>query len=491
MNRADLTEERFIVDPFGERAAARLYRTGDLGRWLPDGTIEYLDRNDGQVKIRGFRIELGEIEARLHQCHGIREALVVAREDSPGDKRLVAYYTVQASGETPDAETLRLQLHSLLPEYMVPAAYVRLPILPLTLNGKVDVSALPAPEAGAYASGDYEAPMGALEATLAGLWAEVLKLERVGRHDSFFEMGGHSLLAIRLVGLLAQAGLSLSLAELFQHESVASMASMLQARSPDIEVHGTVVPVRKAGTQKPLFLVHEFSGLDVYFPALGKHIDPDIPVYGLPAIAWGEEQLQTMECLATRLLGILRSVQPQGPYRLAGWSFGGVLAYEIATQLIGLDEEVEFIGLIDSYLPRLVDQGRERWAPGEAHKLHLLDRCEVFWNAQASDQTDVAAILDNLARLQAQISRFDFESLVQQCRDDAVLHPELAAYSAAQLWHYLDREVAHGHALAHYTVYPISTPVHLLIAEARKDDAPEHCGYLAGTPCCRNRSCTA
>ncbi|MFC6338635.1 non-ribosomal peptide synthetase, partial [Pseudomonas karstica] len=478
LNRADLTEERFIVDPFDERAAARLYRTGDLGRWLPDGTIEYLDRNDGQVKIRGFRIELGEIEARLHQCHGIREALVVAREDNPGDKRLVAYYTVQATGETPDVETLRLQLHSLLPEYMVPAAYVRLEALPLTLNGKVDVSALPAPEMGAYASRDYEAPIGALETTLAGLWADVLKLERVDRHDNFFEIGGHSLLAVRLVGLLAQAGLNLSLAELFQHESVAAMASMLQARSPDIEVQGTVVPVRKAGTQNPLFLVHEFSGLDVYFPALGKHIDPDIPVYGLPAIAWGEEQLQTMECLATRLLGILRSVQPQGPYRLAGWSFGGVLAYEIATQLMGLDEEVEFLGLIDSYLPRLVDQGRERWAPGEAHKLHLLDRCEVFWKAQAPDQTNVVSILDNLARLQAQLDSFDFEGLVQQCRDDDVLHPELAAYSAAQLWYYLDREVAHGHALAHYTVYPISTPVHLLIAETRKDDAPEHCGYL-------------
>ncbi|MDR8367970.1 non-ribosomal peptide synthetase, partial [Pseudomonas sp. JL3] len=478
LNRADLTEERFIVDPFSDRPDARLYRSGDLGRWLPDGTIEYLDRNDGQVKIRGFRIELGEIEARLHECPGVREALVVAREDSPGDKRLVAYYTVQASGEIPDAETLRMQLHSLLPEYMIPAAYVQLVALPLTLNGKVDVGALPAPETGAYATRDYEAPQGALETTLASLWAEVLKLERIGRHDNFFEMGGHSLLAIRLVGLLAQANLTVSLSELFQHESVASMASMLQARATDVQQLGSIVPVRKTGTQNPLFLVHEFSGLDLYFPALGKHIDPDIPVYGLSAIAWGEQQLQTMECLASRLVGIVRSVQPKGPYRLAGWSFGGVLAYEIAIQLIGLDEEVEFVGLIDSYLPRLVDQGRARWTPDEAHKLHLLDRCDVFWKAQAPDDVDVASILAKLACLQTQLSQFDFEGLVQRCRDEGVLHQELAVYSAAQLWHYLGREVAHGHALAHYTVYPISAPVHLFMADERKEDAPEHSGYL-------------
>ncbi|KAF2395475.1 Tyrocidine synthase 3 [Pseudomonas frederiksbergensis] len=473
LNRPDLTKESFIIDPFIDTTGARLYRTGDLGRWLPDGSVEYLDRNDGQVKIRGFRIEVGEIEARLHLCDGVREAWVMAREDSPGDKRLVAYFTVQARGEHLDAETLRQQLQSLLPEYMIPAAFVKLDALPLTLNGKVDVRALPAPEADAYTSRDYEAPSGELETTLAALWAEVLKLDRIGRHDNFFEMGGHSLLAIRLIGLLAQADLNVSLAELFQHESIASMASMLEARSGDAASPTGILPVREAGTQNPLFLVHEFSGLDVYFPALGKHIDPDTPVYGLPGIPWGEQQLQTMECLATRLLGIIRSVQPQGPYRLAGWSFGGVLAYEIAIQLIGLDEKVEFLGLIDTYLPRLVDQGRARWSPVDAHKVHLLDRCEVFWKAQDSD---VSAVLAKLTRLQ--VNTFDFEALVQHCAAEGLLPAELADYSAAQLWHYLDREVAHGHALAHYTVYPVSAPVHLFIAEQRKEDAPAHSGYL-------------
>nr|WP_283818442.1 non-ribosomal peptide synthetase [Pseudomonas corrugata] len=478
LNRADLTEERFIADPFSDAGGARLYRSGDLGRWLPDGTIEYLDRNDGQVKIRGFRIELGEIEARLHECHGVREALVVAREDSPGDKRLIAYYTEHEHGDGLDADALRAQLRSVLPEYMIPAAYVRLTSLPLTLNGKVNTGALPVPELHAYGRQGYEAPQGDLEVTLAGLWADVLKLEQVGRHDNFFELGGHSLLAIRLVGLLAQANLTVSLAELFQHESVASMAAMLQARTEDAQVKEAIVPVRTTGQQNPLFLVHEFSGLDLYFPMLGKHIDPDIPVYGLPAVEWGEPQLQTMECMASRLVGIIRSVQPEGPYRLAGWSFGGVLAYETAIQLIGLDEKVEFVGLIDSYLPRLVDQGRSRWALDEAHKLHLLDRCDVFWRAALPGEEVLAAILEKLVDLQGQLDRFDFDGLVQHCRDEAVLPAELAVYSAEQLWQYLDREVAHGHALAHYMVYPISVPVHLLVAEERKDDAPEHAGYL-------------
>nr|WP_318646575.1 non-ribosomal peptide synthetase [Pseudomonas sp. Pdm06] len=478
LNRPDLTGERFIADPFSDSGSARLYRSGDLGRWLPDGTIEYLDRNDGQVKIRGFRIELGEIEARLHECHGVREALVVAREDSPGDKRLIAYYTEHENGGDLDADVLRAQLRSVLPEYMIPAAYVRLTALPLTLNGKVNTGALPVPEMHAYGSQDYEAPQGDLEVTLAGLWADVLKLEQIGRHDNFFELGGHSLLAIRLVGLLAQANLTISLAELFQHESVASMASMLLARTEDAQVKEAIVPVRTTGQQNPLFLVHEFSGLDLYFPMLGKHIDPDIPVYGLPAVEWGEPQLQTMECMASRLVGIIRSVQPKGPYRLAGWSFGGVLAYETAIQLIGLDEEVEFVGLIDSYLPRLVDQGRSRWALDEAHKLHLLDRCDVFWRASLPGEEVLAVILENLADLQGQLDRFDFTGLVQHCRDEALLPAELAVYSAEQLWQYLDREVAHGHALAHYAVYPISVPVHLLVAEERKDDAPEHSGYL-------------
>src|SRR5205823_2413743 len=170
LNRPELTAERFVPDPFGDEAGGRLYRTGDLGRWLGDGNIEFLGRNDFQVKIRGFRIELGEIEARLLEHPAVREAVVLAREDAPGEKRLVAYYT----GEAAEVEGLRAHLSAKLPEYMVPAAYVRLDGLPLTPNGKLDRAALPAPDGEAYAQQAYEAPQGPVEEALAAIWSELL-----------------------------------------------------------------------------------------------------------------------------------------------------------------------------------------------------------------------------------------------------------------------------------------------------------------------------
>ena len=200
LNRPELTAEKFLADPFTSEPGARMYRSGDLGRWLPDGTIEFLGRNDFQVKIRGFRIELGEIEARLAEHAEVREAVVIAREDTPGDKRLVAYYTAAETEQPVEAERLREHLLARLPEYMAPAAYVHLPGgLPLTSNGKLDRRALPAPAGDAYARRSYEEPQGETETTLAQIWAEALKLERVGRHDNFFELGGHSLLVVTLI----------------------------------------------------------------------------------------------------------------------------------------------------------------------------------------------------------------------------------------------------------------------------------------------------
>ncbi|TDR34533.1 amino acid adenylation domain-containing protein, partial [Tahibacter aquaticus] len=225
LNRAELTAERFVADPFGEITNARLYKTGDLGRWLPDGSIEYLGRNDFQVKIRGFRIELGEIEAQLSACAGVREALVLLREDSPGERRLVAYVAAEAGL----LDTLKAQLAEQLPAHMQPSAYVLLERLPLTLNGKVDRNALPLPQ---HQEKVYLAPQGRTETTLAAIWAQVLKLDTVGRDANFFDLGGHSLLATRVVSEVAKAlGKPVAVRALFEHASLARLAAHVDAQA--------------------------------------------------------------------------------------------------------------------------------------------------------------------------------------------------------------------------------------------------------------------
>ena len=236
LNRPQLTAERFSKDPFGTDESARMYRSGDLGRWRADGDIEYLGRNDFQVKVRGFRIELGEIEARLRACPGVREAVVLAREESGQDKRLVAYYQPAEDLER-DAltwsATLRAHLRACLPEYMVPAAYVYMAHLPLTPNGKLDRKGFPAPAPDAYASGSYEEPRGPIERQLAQVWAEILKVGRVGRHDNFFELGGNSLQAVEVAARFREVhGTRMALRNLFDHPTIAECTAAVAG--PDL-----------------------------------------------------------------------------------------------------------------------------------------------------------------------------------------------------------------------------------------------------------------
>ncbi|HEX2093536.1 MAG TPA: amino acid adenylation domain-containing protein, partial [Longimicrobiaceae bacterium] len=239
LGRGELTAERFVPDPFGGEPGRRLYRTGDRGRWLPDGTIEFLGRADFQVKVRGYRIEPGEIEAQLSERPEVREAVVLAREDAPGERRLVAYYVGAGAVE---AETLRAHLRERLPEYMVPAAYVRLEEMPLTPNGKLDRRALPAPEGNAYTRRGYEAPVGEVEQALAQIWAEVLKVERVGRWDHFFELGGHSLLAVRVLERMRQRGLHLEVRALFTMPVLAELAGEVERERVAVDVPPNLAP---------------------------------------------------------------------------------------------------------------------------------------------------------------------------------------------------------------------------------------------------------
>ncbi|HEU4558059.1 MAG TPA: amino acid adenylation domain-containing protein [Longimicrobium sp.] len=262
LDRPGLTAERFVPDPFARQPGARLYRTGDLGRWLPEGTIEFLGRTDFQVKIRGFRIELGEIEARLAEHAAVRDAVVLAREDEPGDRRLVAYCVAD---EGVDVESLRAHLAERLPGYMVPAAFVRLDAFPVTAGGKVDRRALPAPEGDEFALRGYEAPAGETEQAVAEIWAEVLKVERVGHRDSFFDLGGHSLLAVQVISRVRQRmAAEVALRDLFARPVLADFARGLESASraelPPIE------PVERKGdlplsfAQQRLWFIGQMEG---------------------------------------------------------------------------------------------------------------------------------------------------------------------------------------------------------------------------------------
>ena len=259
LNRPELTAERFLPDPFASEPGARMYKTGDLGRWLADGTIEFLGRNDFQVKIRGFRIELGEIEARLAEAPGMREAVVLAREDSPGRQAPGGLCRGRGRGHAPGAGHAARALGASLPEYMLPGAFVALEKLPLTPNGKLDRQALPAPEDEALVQRSYEAPVGEIEVTLAHLWSDLLHVERVGRHDHFFELGGHSLLAVQLVERLRRHQLQIELLTVFDAPSLQAMASRIKQEQVQALPY-EVVPVRTDGSRRPLFLFHPGGG---------------------------------------------------------------------------------------------------------------------------------------------------------------------------------------------------------------------------------------
>lgn len=236
LNRPELTSERFLSDPFSAEPEARMYRTGDLARYLPDGDLEFLGRNDFQVKIRGFRIELGEIEAKLASYPKVREAVVIASEDGPGDMRLVAYVTRVDTEAELTVEELRSHLGKQLPDNMLPAAYVQMESLPLTPNGKLDRKALPTPDGDAYGRRCYEAPQGEVEEALVRIWMDVLKLEQVGRHDNFFELGGHSLLAVTLIERMRRNGLHADVRAIFTSDTLAGLAAVVGGRESEIDV---------------------------------------------------------------------------------------------------------------------------------------------------------------------------------------------------------------------------------------------------------------
>jgi amino acid adenylation domain-containing protein len=350
LNRPEQTAGKFVPNPFSAEPGARMYRTGDLARWLPDGNLEFLGRIDHQVKIRGFRIELGEIEAALAALPEVREVVVLAREDIPGDKRLAAYLTPQPGRALPETAELRSRLSQSLPEYMLPAHFIPLAQLPLTPNGKIDRKALPAPDVTRSEFG-YVAPRTPTEETLAQIWAEVLKLDRVGIHDNFFELGGHSLLAVHLMARIQQTfQCQIPLSGLFQNPTLAQFAVLIAERTTP--PWSPIVPIQPQGSQTPLFCIHPAGGFASDYADLAHRLGTDQPLYGLQARGLDEQQSPhtSIEEMAACYREAIQQVQAQGPYFLAGWSLGGIIAYEISQQLKQQGEEIAFLGLLDSHI---------------------------------------------------------------------------------------------------------------------------------------------
>jgi amino acid adenylation domain-containing protein len=358
LNRPELTAERFIHHP---STGERLYKTGDLARYRSDGTIEHLGRLDFQVKLRGFRIELGEIEAVLGQHPAVRLAIVMAREDTPGDKRLVAYIELQQE-QSATAVELKSHLTKHLPAYMVPSAFVLLEKLPLTPNGKVDRKALPAPESGRNVVDDsYVAPRSPVEQQLVEVWEELLGTRPIGIKDDFFELGGNSFLAVRLFDRMAQVcNQKLPLSTLFAGATIEHLAKELEGESEtvlsgEIRIDGKapLVVVQKGGSRPPFFYLHgDWKNTGLYSRELALHLGPEQPFYLLDPYKFDDlAYLLTFEEVAAAHLETMRSVQPEGPYFLGGYCNGALLAYEMARQLQAKGQTVGLLLLIDAGSP--------------------------------------------------------------------------------------------------------------------------------------------
>jgi len=371
LNKPDKTATAFVDHPFA--AGDRLYDTGDIVRELPDGNLIFIGRADFQVKIRGFRIELGEVARCLEEYPLIQQQVVLVREDRPEEKRLVAYVMPHTAHHTAqkdkvlDIGALRSFMEAKLPDYMVPSAFVVLETLPTTANGKIDRSALLALPAPVCQQVCYVPPETEIEKTLVRFWQQLLSIKTVGVNDNFFELGGSSLMAVRLFSFVEEAfGQKLPLTALLQSPTPAKLARMIETiqssdhssasssnNHPDL--WESLVPMQTKGCKPPIFFLHAVGPSILNYQNLLPYLDDDQPVYALQAKGINRERplLEHMEKMAAEYIQDIKSIQPHGPYHFAGHSFGGLMAFEMAHQLIKQGETIEFLGLFDAATPTL------------------------------------------------------------------------------------------------------------------------------------------
>ncbi|MEW2289596.1 amino acid adenylation domain-containing protein [Streptomyces sp. NPDC047841] len=461
--RPALSAERFLPNPYGG-PGERMYRTGDVVKWNADGTLAYLGRTDDQVKVRGFRIELGEIESALLTHPAVRQAAAAVREDIPGDKRIVAY-VVPTTGAAPKAALLRAHVAAVLPEYMVPAAVVTLEALPLTANGKLDRSRLPAPAVDRPTREAVERPRTLHERQVADAWAEVLHRDDIGLHDNFFDLGGNSLSAMRMVARIEQAcGRTVRPAAVFQAPTVEQLAALLSREDATADA-SPLVTLRGSGAGAPVFLVHPIGGNVLCYAGLCDELGSDRPVHGLVARGLSDEEVprDSIEAMASAYLAALPKAATDGPFLLAGWSMGGVVALEMARQFLQSTGRTLPVVMLDSHPPRpTVDPH------GEHDEIALLADFAADWGGTLD--VDFGLAHSDLAETGV---RAGLERLLAHAKAAGVLSPDDDVVLLDRLFR---TYAAHAVAMDRYrpaTPYP--GPVTLLATPTgRPGDAVDH-----------------
>jgi amino acid adenylation domain-containing protein len=438
-NRPELTAEKFISNTIQPEIGPRLYRTGDRGCYLPDGQIAFKGRIDDQIKIRGVRIEPGEIEAALNEHPRVRESAVVARQSPAGDGRLVAYLSFRSPGDT-NARELRDFLGKRLPPAMIPALFVRLDELPLNTSGKIDRRALPVPcESNLLKHGAAIAPRDVLEQRLAEIWEAVLGVQGIGVQQGFFELGGDSLLAVRLVlDVEKEMGFKLPLSALLEVRTIEDLARTIRRQNEKSD-WSSMVAVQPLGLRTPLFCVHSHTGDVFYCEFIARGAGTNQPIYGLQSVGvTGKSPHLSVEEMSEHYVTELRKIQPRGPYQLFGFCFGGMVAFDMARRLAESGERVAFLGFYNSPAPGTL----RRWPLGQFTYLKRRTRDEWRKLASAGRGEKLTHILRNIRNFRLMIQRSAAiaatEGLVQiggNERDLERLNLEALNIAAAKRYH--------------------------------------------------------
>uniref|UniRef100_UPI0035938371 alpha/beta fold hydrolase n=1 Tax=Aquiflexum sp. TaxID=1872584 RepID=UPI0035938371 len=352
LNNPELTLEKFVKNPFGETGEDIMYRTGDLARWLPDGNIEYLGRIDEQVKLRGYRIELGEVESAINKLKEVKESAVILREDTPGQKRLVGYVvlgdSINSIIHAQKSTSLKKELHSILPEYMIPSSIMILENMPLTSNLKIDKKRLPKPKEQALS---HIEPSTEIEKIISKIWCESLKKEKIDINADFFEIGGHSLLAVKVLSLIEkELDKKLPLNVIFKYPRIVDLAEYLEENNFHESSSHSLVSIKPNGSKPPFFIIHGVgSTASIYFQ-LAKYIEDEQPIYGFEpkGLNGVDTPNNSLEEMAAFYISLMIKQYPSGPYCLAGYSFGGYVAFEMARQLKAMGREVSKLILFDT-----------------------------------------------------------------------------------------------------------------------------------------------